>query len=449
MNHVLRSFEQSTNWNSDNSYANITATSRALLDFSIPTAFEFQISGATTPYTFNTLKVSTQRIFNGSLTYLYTDAKNLDRIVQTSTQINLQDATETYKYFQLFNNHKNMLGNDQGTTLAPKSLYYGKIYYPNSNLEAMIVKRLNKYTQLTLKCISSFKDINILTCYWQRNKGRNSQELILSTNDFLCGYRCLHNFLGGPSKMNMSLYNNSSLSIGGELWLGLITLSPGCSTTLRYCTHSPNTGRPLTLTLTWNPLFGHLSSSYSAKTSSNSTFCVKYDFNLYSIESNLSFGCEFWKLSRRQTENNQEETTTVIKEDNIMYHHLLPQTSISAEQKSSSLKNDEKQRERLLTELATTFSTSLKKIDEEKSTIQQFAKLLNNSDFTSVWKLSTSLRDKNLKVLWEGKFKGFLLSAGTELYKTEVFDASQNSVALDKKLSIYPTKFGLQLQYSK
>lgn len=449
MHHILRSFEQSTNWNCDNSYANITATSQALLNFNIPTAFEFQVSGATTPYTFNTLRVSTQKILNGSLTYLYTDAENLDKIVQSSTSIYLQDAAQTYKYLQPFYNHKF----DDIKPTTPKSLYYGKIYFPNSNLEAMIVKRLNRYTQLTLKCLSSFKDYNILTCYWQRDTGRNSQEAIFSTNDFLCGYRCLHNFLGVPSKTNMSLYNNSSLSIGGELWLGLITLSPGCSTTLRYCTHSPNTGRPLTLTFTWNPLFGHLSSTYSAKSSSNTTFGVKYDFNLYSIESNLSFGCEFWKRSRNETNNSpsnlpaNSESESVSKGESLMYHHLTAPNA-SHFNNLATIKTNDKQREQILSDLAATFSTSLRKMDEEKYTIQQFTKLINNSDFTSVWKFSFSLKDKNLKALWEGKFKGFLLSAGTELRKTDMASSIQDPLSQNQKLSIYPVKFGLQLQYA-
>lgn len=442
MDYISRSFEQSTNWSHDNSYANITATSKALLDFKIPTAFEFQVSNATTPYTFSTMRVSTRNIFNGSLTYLYTDADNLDKIVKDSGDISLQQVTETYRYFQPFYNHKALPLN--GESFGRKSLYYGRMYYPNSNLEAMVIKRLSAYTQIKLKCLSTFDEFNILTCHWQRDTGRNSQELVFSTNDLLCGYRFLHNFLGTPSKMKTSLYNNSSLSLGAELWLGLITLSPGCSTTLRYCTHAPNTGRPLTLTLSWNPIFGNISSSYSAKTSASTTFCAKYDFNLYSIDSNLSFGVELWRrgtMDERPTET--QISQAFEKSDNVMYHHLLPTLSQSP---SSSAQGQAKveHEQQLLQDLTTAFSTSLKKIGREKSAIENFQNDFTNANFTSVWKISTSLRDENLKVLWEGRFKGFLISAGSEFLKSSLLSSSASS----QKTPVYPAKFGVQLQYS-
>lgn len=439
MDSVSRAFEHSTNWSRDNSYANITATSNALLDFKIPTAFEFQISNATTPYTFNTMRVSTRSIFNGSLTYLFTDADNLKRLVRDSDAVGLQQVTETYRYFQPFYNHRSFPSN--GDKFVKKSLYYGRMYYPNSNLEAMMIKRLSPYTQVQLKCLSTFNDFNILTCYWQRDTGRNSQELVFSTNDFLCGYRFLHNFLGTPSKMKTSLYNNSSLSLGAELWLGLITLSPGCSTTLRYCTHAPNTGRPLTLTLSWNPFFGNLSSSYSAKTSASTTFCAKYDFNLYSIDSNLSFGVELWRRSGIEKRPKTPVPQSFSKSDNMMYHHMLPTLSQIPPTEPGQGKMQHEQQ--LLQDLTTAFSTSLKKIDREKSEIENFQNDYNYANFTSVWKLSTSLRDKSLKVLWEGKFKGFLVSAGGEFL--------QSSPLLNdsSKSPLFPAKFGVQLQYSQ
>lgn len=442
MEYISRAFEQSTNWNRDNSYAEITATTNALLDFKVPSAFEFQVSNVSTPYTFNTMRVSTRTVFNGSLTYLYTDADNLERICQDSGSIDLQNVTETYRYFQPFNNRKT--ANSNADKIMNKSLYYGRMLYPSSNLEAMIIKRLNAHNQLKFKWLSTFDDFNILTCYWQHDTGRNCQEAIFSTNDLLCGYRVLHNFIDKPSKMKNSLYNNSSLSLGAEFWLGLITLSPGCSTTVRYCTHAPNTGRPLTLTLKWNPIFGNLSSSYSAKTSSNTTVCAKYDFNLYSIDSNLSFGAEFWRRgdSAVAQEQHNDIPQTFGNTDNLMYHHLMP--ALSQKQASPQAKKDLEEKQQLLNNLTTAFSSSLKKIDREKSMIEEFENNLSSANFTSVWKISTSLRDANLKVLWEGKFKGFLISAGTEVSKpTPLLDSISS-----EKLPAYVSKFGVQLQYS-
>ncbi|CCF60433.1 hypothetical protein KAFR_0K00780 [Kazachstania africana CBS 2517] len=452
MDYIVRAFEKSTNWNRDSSYENITSTSRALLEFHIPKTFKFQTSNRSTTNTFSTLEIDRNNKINGSLTYLYTDADNVEKIVKSSSQVLLQDATETYRHIQPFFSRQL---DDITHAFEPKSLYYGRIYYPKSTLEAMIIKRFNVNTQLVVKCISNmYSDMNIMLLNWQRTKGQNLQEFVVSSNGLLCGYRVLHNFISSPSKFNNSLYNNSSMSLGGEVWLGLSTLTPGCSTTLRYCTNSANTGRPLTLTFSWNPLFGHISSSYTAMTTSNSTISAKYDFNLFSIDSNLSFGCEFWKSGSKINDPDLEssfenvatfETTTSNTSD------AGPVTT----RHYSTVENDvlslSPHEERLLNDLTDTFSESLQKMDKEKSIIERFKNKFRNENFTQVWKFATSLRDRNLKILWEGKFREFLISAGTELvFSRDVliskgFDDSNNAQNNNSKI---PAKFGIKIQYS-
>lgn len=446
MDYVQRQFEKSTDWNYDNSYANILASSRNILEFPVPNQFKFQTSNKSTPYTFNTMEVFSRKAFNGSMTYLYTDAENMDKLVKDSNSISLKDITETYRNVQPYYTHRPSPSGDHYF----KSLYYGKMSYPSPNLEAMLIKRLDETTQLTLQCVSSFNGFNILTGYWQRDTGRNRHEVIMSSNDLLCGYRYLHNFSGAPSKLKTSLYNNFSLSLGGELWLGIVTLSPGCSTTLRYCTHSPNTGRPQTLTLTWNPLFGHISSTYTSKTSSSSTVSAKYDFNLYSIESNLSFGCEFWHrgvqdtLTQQHQEKIDEPKSDPKPKDQLMYYHMVA----SDGKDSRAPRANSPQERQLLEDLTIAFSSSLKKIDKERSMIEQFENKINQSNFTSVWKCSTSLKDKNLRLLWEGKFKGFLLSAGAEFCNSNTRTKINETPPIENTLTIYPNKFGIQLQYA-
>lgn len=100
MEQVLRAFYQSTNWNTQNSYEDITATSRTLLDFQIPSAIHLQISNKSTPNTFNSLDFSTRSRINGSLSYLYSDAQDLEKFMRSSADIPLQDATETYRHLQ-------------------------------------------------------------------------------------------------------------------------------------------------------------------------------------------------------------------------------------------------------------------------------------------------------------------------------------------------------------
>jgi len=52
------------------------------------------------------------------------------------------------------------------------------------------------------------------------------------------------------------------------------------------------------MTMTITPLMGQISTSYAIKASPYSAFCSRFDFNLYSYESELVVGCELWQ--RRQ-----------------------------------------------------------------------------------------------------------------------------------------------------
>lgn len=86
------------------------------------------------------------------------------------------------------------------------------------------------------------------------------------------------------------------LSFGGELFYAVLSKSPGLSTCLRYTSQSAYTGTPLTMSLLCNPLMGQISSMYSLSTK-RASFGSRFDFNVYSYESDLSIGCEIWKYS--------------------------------------------------------------------------------------------------------------------------------------------------------
>ncbi|CUS20754.1 LAQU0S01e13916g1_1 [Lachancea quebecensis] len=452
MEHVLRSFEQCTGWDRDNSYENVTATSENLLNFRVPSGVKFQVSNKSTPNTFTTFELSNNKVINGSLAYLYTNCQGLENYVSTSRDILLQEASETYRQIRPLYPGHSLRNPGKAKGFEPSSLWYGRMYYPTSTLEAMLVSRSSAQTQFVAKCISSLANASVLTLYWQKDSGQNCQEWIASTNEGLLGYRILHNFVGSQSKLNTSLYNDSSLSVGGELWFGVLNTTPACSTTLRYCTHSANTGKPLTLTLSWNPLFGHVSSTYSVKTSSGATFSSKYDFNLYSIESNLSFGCDLWRRGNikqssphgvkppsgsntnfpvSSKEENQRQPGS--KEDSPMFYHLMAGSTSS---------------QKLIEDLNVTFASSLQKLTKEKSTIQRFENSLIDANFASVWKFSTSLRHKNLRILWEGKYKGFLISAGAEFTGAPLELPSNLAGESKTPALLRPGKLGIQLQYS-
>lgn len=62
---------------------------------------------------------------------------------------------------------------------------------------------------------------------------------------------------------------------------------------LRYHT-LPSAGTPpICFTYTLNPLVGHMSTAYVAQVSKELAMCSRYDFSIYSYESDLALGFEY------------------------------------------------------------------------------------------------------------------------------------------------------------
>ncbi|KAG0057057.1 Mitochondrial distribution and morphology protein 10 [Gryganskiella cystojenkinii] len=56
---------------------------------------------------------------------------------------------------------------------------------------------------------------------------------------------------------------------------------------------------PVTITQTLNPIMGHVSSSYAAQVHPDLGLCSRFDFNLYSYDSELTAGVEWWIRERK------------------------------------------------------------------------------------------------------------------------------------------------------
>lgn len=57
-------------------------------------------------------------------------------------------------------------------------------------------------------------------------------------------------------------------------------------------------GTPLTATLTVNPLMGNLSAAYAVVAREDCSLATRFDFNVYSYESEWSVGMELWSTRR-------------------------------------------------------------------------------------------------------------------------------------------------------
>ena len=207
------------------------------------------------------------------------------------------------------------------------TLLYGRLYLPRSTLEALYLRRVSPTRQLKISYVSdsSLPHGGNILALLQTDAGRYSTEYLYSTDSALFGVRGLYNFgafpssdpsskpatysfepVSTPASSSLADGNISSdvrtphgrFSAGAELYYGALNASGGLSTGIRFTTLPAHTGFPYTMTLTLNPLMGNLSSTYAVKAGENVVLCSRFDFNVYSYESELQLGCEIWRLKR-------------------------------------------------------------------------------------------------------------------------------------------------------
>ncbi|CAG8520375.1 5496_t:CDS:2, partial [Racocetra fulgida] len=83
-------------------------------------------------------------------------------------------------------------------------------------------------------------------------------------------------------------------SIGAELYYGIRDKNGGAG--IRYRTVPQFSAQsPLTVTYIFNPFMGHMSAAFAAQVSEDLALCPRYEFNIYSYESDLTIGAEWWQ----------------------------------------------------------------------------------------------------------------------------------------------------------
>ncbi|CDK29628.1 unnamed protein product [Kuraishia capsulata CBS 1993] len=421
MEYLQDCFYTSTGWNTDNNYDNILATSRNLLAFPIPRNFRFELSSRSSEFTNSSVSLTNTGILGGSLSYLSTTTPLANAMASRS--VPLQSMVSGYRILETF-------GPRLPTQFVGATLLYGRIYFPSQFLEGMVIKRVSPNTQFILKCISTpkvtggVKGGGAMTFYWQTNKAKSSREFIFSTSEALLGFRCLYNigkgFRDGPSRRGKIFGSDgSSLSIGTELWYGALSMSPGLSTALRYSTYSSSTGAPMTMTLSCNPLLGSFSSTYSVRTGIGSTFCSKYDLNVYSSESDLSFGYEFWRSIATRPPKEQP------KLDAPAFNKLNEEEQMRVVGEFIGAQQDK---------FGNPGAAWGSRGTAPFHTARKFVSNLRETDFSSVLKASTSIQTGKLSVSFSGKIKDFLVTTGASV---NLYDTSSTVKA-----------YGVQIQYS-
>ncbi|PPQ79534.1 hypothetical protein CVT25_003416 [Psilocybe cyanescens] len=348
--YVLRSYYKATGWNEDNLYANLTRSSSALLDFSVPHGLHFSVSKAPNALFKTTYAMTAMPSLQGSVGYIFTSC---DLNVKSSGNVRFKDMIERFKVY------------DQPRRPDPKEeewlagenvsardyLLYGRFFLPTGRLDALYSTRLTPTIQASISAISDppssehpelrgrRADLSNVMINVQHDVGKWCTEYTWSAEDEMWGVRMLHNFgkLGlsteSPSedaaakrRVGMKRVDEEDavegglkgrVSLGAEIYFSAKERSAGVSTGIRFTTlpdatppsfqvpvaapnassstpRAPPSQPPTTITALFNPMLGHMSGAYTARVSRDLALSSRFDFNVYSFESEWAMGVEWW-----------------------------------------------------------------------------------------------------------------------------------------------------------
>lgn len=186
------------------------------------------------------------------------------------------------------------------------TLLYGRLYLPQSTLEALYLRRISPTQQLKLSAVSDGRIRNggTILALHQYDVGKYSADTLYSSDGGLIGLRGLYNFGPDPRKevteaprTDDRIYGR--FSAGAEMYYGALNRTGGMSIGGRFATLPAHKGVPLTATLTLNPLMGNVSTTYAVKAGKHLALCSKFDFNVYSYESDVMLGLELWRMKAK------------------------------------------------------------------------------------------------------------------------------------------------------
>lgn len=223
--------------------------------------------------------------------------------------------------------HQNNTNNAEDDIVRKATLLYATLHLPPpSTLNGLFLRRISPTTQITAALVSTQGPPLVksapsaaLLAQLSHDTGTFSNEYLFSTDNALFGWRGLWNIGLDPTPGKASTDRVSLLSAGAEAYYSPVSSLVGLSTGLKFTTlpaatrtptpssssSSPGGGPgpissfPYTLTLTLTPLTGSLSTTYSVRASPNLAFSSRFGFNVYSWESEMVAGCELWRKSPR------------------------------------------------------------------------------------------------------------------------------------------------------
>ena len=212
MDYIVSAFEASTDWNPDNSYSSLTATSDALLSFQTPSTLSLHVSSLSTPNFASSYTLSTLGHIDGSISYLYTSAP-LGHVPSEASSIPLRYLTPGYRDIRLpvpiTQREKESIRFLTEDGRKPILLHATLALPPPSVLTALYARRISPATLLSLSLYSQTRTSPVVSsgpppasvlAHLQHDTGQYSIEGLGSTDNGLLGVRGLWNFGLSPLK---------------------------------------------------------------------------------------------------------------------------------------------------------------------------------------------------------------------------------------------------------
>ncbi|KAF4997756.1 hypothetical protein FDECE_11978 [Fusarium decemcellulare] len=306
MDYVHSAFYEATGWNRDNSYAALNATTDALLNFQTPRGLRLTLSALASPNFATSYQLGSVGIVDGSISYLFSSVPLRLLLTPQSETVNLPELLRSYRPLAELP-HRTDPWLPTPKDKPESSLLYGRLYLPQSLLEALVVKRLSPALQVQLSAVSAqhLRNGGTVLGLAQYDVGKYALEGLASSDGGLLGFRGVYNFGGDaedPSAPKHSDNGNGDrervygrFSTGGEIYYGTLNKSGGISLGTRFATLPAHKGTPLSATLTLNPLMGNISASYAVVAGRHCSLATRMEFNVFSYESSWAIGMELWR----------------------------------------------------------------------------------------------------------------------------------------------------------
>ncbi|KID64988.1 mdm10-like protein, partial [Metarhizium hybridum] len=274
MDYVHSAFYEATGWRRDNSYAALNATSDALLDFPTPRGLRLTLSSLASANFATSYQLGSVGVVDGSISYLFSSVPLRVHMTPQSENVSLPELLRSYRPLSPL---LPRTPPPDATAAGPEaSLLYGRLYLPQSQLEALAVRRLSPALQLQLSAVSAkhLRDGGTVLGLAQYDVGRYAFEGLASSDGGLLGLRGLYNFGGGGSDAHPPPSAGAEgekervygrFSTGAEVYYGTLNKSGGVSFGTRFATLPAHSGTPLSASLTVNPLMGNVAASYALR----------------------------------------------------------------------------------------------------------------------------------------------------------------------------------------